>query len=110
MEDAGIIELFWERSERAIAELSEKYGAFCFAVAMNVLSDAEDAEECVNDTWLRAWNAIPPERPRHLRAWLGKITLSLALNRWQKIMLPKDTQGSNRFSPSLRTASPRAKT
>ena len=55
MEDAGIIELFWERSERAIAELSEKYGAFCFAVAMNVLSDAEDAEECVNDTWLRAW-------------------------------------------------------
>ena len=60
MEDTGIIELFWERSERAIAELSEKYGAFCFAVAMNVLSDAEDAEECVNDTWLRAWNAIPP--------------------------------------------------
>ena len=84
MEDAGIIELFWERSERAIVELGEKYGAFCFAVAMNVLSDAEDAEECVNDTWLRAWNAIPPERPRHLRAWLGKITLNLALNRWQK--------------------------
>ena len=67
MEDAGIIELFWERSERATAELSEKYGAFCFAVAMNVLSDAEDAEECVNDTWLRSF----PKSSIHGWAALG---------------------------------------
>jgi RNA polymerase sigma-70 factor (ECF subfamily) len=70
--------------ENALNELAVKYGTYCRTVAFNVLGDAEEAEECVNDTWLRVWNAIPPERPKVFHAWLGKITLRLALNRWQK--------------------------
>ena len=69
MEDAQIIELYWQREEAAIAETSEKYGAFLLSVAWNVLHVHHDAEECVNDTYLRAWNAIPPyppHRPAHL--------------------------------------------
>lgn len=84
MEDNQIIELFWNRNETAITEVTMKYGSYCYTIAMNVLSNHEDAEECVNDTWLRTWNAIPPERPKVFRAWVGKITLNLSLNRWQK--------------------------
>ena len=84
MEDDQIIELFWNREESAIEHAAVKYGTYCQTIAMNVLSNHEDAEECVNDTWLRVWNAIPPERPKVFHAWLGKITLRLALNRWQK--------------------------
>ncbi len=84
MEDNQIIELFWDRNESAITQVALKYGFYCHRIAMNVLSNHEDAEECVNDTWLRVWNAIPPERPKAFRAWLGKITLRLSLNRWQK--------------------------
>lgn len=84
MDDDQIVELFWNRDESAIGQAAEKYGAYCHTIAMNVLSNCEDAEECVNDTWLRVWNAIPPQRPRVFRAWVGKITLRLALNRWQK--------------------------
>ena len=84
MDDDRIIELFWNREESAIEHAAVKYGTYCQTIAMNVLSNHEDAEECVNDTWLRVWNAIPPERPTVFHAWLGKITLRLALNRWQK--------------------------
>lgn len=64
MEDQQIIRLFFERSEQAITELSRKYGALCFQIADNILDDPQDAEECVNDAWLGAWNSIPPQRPR----------------------------------------------
>lgn len=84
MEDAKIIELYWERDEQAIAESEKKYGAYCRSVAHNILSDAEDEEECVNDTWLRAWNAIPPERPRMFSVFLGKITRNLAIDLYRK--------------------------
>lgn len=84
MEDQRIIELYWQRDERAIPETAQKYGAFCAAIAANVLSDRRDAEECVNDTWLRAWNAMPPQRPRLLRPFLGRITRNLAINLWEK--------------------------
>ena len=84
MEDDQIIELFWNREESAIEKAAAKYDSYCQTIAMNVLSNHEDAEECVNDTWLRVWNAIPPERPKVFRAWVGKITLHLALNCWQK--------------------------
>ena len=63
MEDQQIIRLFFERSEQAITELSRKYGALCFQIADNILDDPQDAEECVNDAWLGAWNSIPPQRP-----------------------------------------------
>ena len=84
MDDDQIVELFWNREESAIEQAAEKYGSYCQTIALNILSNREDAEECVNDTWLRVWNAIPPERPKVFRAWVGKITLRLALNRWQK--------------------------
>ncbi len=81
MEDCQIVDLFWRRSEDAVAALSGKYAAYCYAVAWNILSNAEDAEECVNDTWLGAWNAMPPHRPSRLGAFVDKITRNLAFNR-----------------------------
>ena len=82
MEDQAIIELYWERDERAIRETDLKYGRFCHTLALNILSLREEAEECVSDAYHRVWNSIPPERPRAFRAWLGKIVRNLAINRW----------------------------
>ena len=84
MEDVEIIELYWQRNEQAIAETAQKYGAFCHSIAKNILSIDEDAEECVNDAFHQAWNAIPPQRPVRFRAWLGKTVRNLALNLWNK--------------------------
>lgn len=81
MKDQEIIALYHARDEQAIKESEEKYGGYCHSVAMNILNHRPDAEECVNDTWLRAWNAMPPHRPSVLRTYLGKITRNLALNR-----------------------------
>ncbi len=83
MEDHQIVELYFKRKEEAIRETDSKYGAYCFAVAENVLHNAEDSEECVSDTWLKAWNAIPPHRPTMLRMFLAKITRNLSFNRFQ---------------------------
>ena len=84
MEDSRIIELYFERSETAIVESERKYGRYCGTIAMNILGNREDTEECVSDTWLRAWNAIPPAKPRLLKAFFGRITRNLALNLWEK--------------------------
>ena len=73
MTDEEIIALFFERSERAISELAEKHGAAVRRVARNILGDERDAEECVNDTWLGAWNSIPPARPSPLRTYVCRI-------------------------------------
>ena len=81
MDDRQIIEGFFDRDESAITELSQKYGGYCFAIANNILESDEDAKECVNDAWLRAWDAIPPEKPNCLRLFLAKITRNLAFNR-----------------------------
>lgn len=81
MDDNRIIELYWQRSEDAIHQTSRKYGKYCYRIADNILADRQDSEECVNDTYLSAWNTIPPHRPGHLRAFLGRITRNLALNR-----------------------------
>lgn len=81
MEDAQIVELYWNRDERAITKTAERYGPYCRTVAGRILPDPGEAEECVNDTWLRAWNAIPPQRPRSLGAFLSKITRNLAFDR-----------------------------
>ncbi|MCR5295256.1 MAG: RNA polymerase sigma factor [Lachnospiraceae bacterium] len=81
MNDDEILDLYWARSERALSETADKYGNYLKAVALRILSAIEDAEESVNDTYLRAWNAIPPDRPSVLRLFLGKITRRLALNR-----------------------------
>ena len=81
MDDRQIIALFYERSEQAIAELSKKYGDLCFKIAINILSDPQDAEECVNDAYLGAWNSIPPQNPTPLRAYLCRIVRNLALKK-----------------------------
>ena len=80
MEDRQIIALYNERSEAALSETEKKYGRYCRTIAYNILNNEEDSEECVNDTWLRAWEAIPPQCPESLAAFLGKITRNLALN------------------------------
>ena len=84
MDDAMILDLYWSRSESAIHETAEKYGGYCSTIANNILRNQEDAEECVNDTYLRAWDAIPPQRPTVLRAFLGKITRNLSLNKYKE--------------------------
>ena len=84
MEDQQIIRLFWQRDEAAIKESQIKYGAYCTAVARNILHSVQDTEECVNDTWMRAWDTIPPEKPNRLAVFLGRITRNLAIDRFRK--------------------------
>lgn len=81
MKDIQIIELFFQRAEEAITRLAEKYGAMCRTIARRILWDERDSEECVNDTWVQTWNAIPPQRPNYLGGFVGRITRNLALNR-----------------------------
>ena len=83
MEDEKIIELYFERNESAIEETSEKYGNYLYKIAFNILSDNEDSEESVNDTYISAWNEIPPVRPNILSAFLGKITRYISLNKYR---------------------------
>ncbi len=82
MTDEEIIKLFFDRSESAIERVREQYGSLCASVAGRILPDKRDVEECVGDTWLNAWNAIPPERPNSLKAYLARITRNLALDRY----------------------------
>ena len=84
MEDAAIVALYFERSEKAIEESQKKYGKYCYSIAFHILNNNEDTEECVNDTYLRAWESIPPNKPEKLSAYLGKITRNLALNRYHR--------------------------
>ena len=84
MDDKEIINQFWERSESAISMLSDKYSKYCRVIAVNILGNAEDTEEVLNDAYHRIWNAIPPERPNNLRAFIGKIIRNLSFNRLEK--------------------------
>ena len=81
MEDRDIIALYFARDERAIRETADKYGDFCEGVAMGILGNRQDAEECVSDTYLRTWNSIPPKRPGSLKAFVGKIARNLSIDR-----------------------------
>lgn len=83
MEDKDIVDLYWKRDEKAISETVDKYGRYCYSIAYNILSDTEDAEESVNDTYLNAWNSMPPHRPAVLSTFLGKITRFISLKRWR---------------------------
>lgn len=84
MEDTAIIELYLKRSEQAIVETDTKYGGYCFSIAYNILANREDSEESVSDTYMTAWNTIPPRRPSFLNAFLGKVTRHLSIDRWRK--------------------------
>ena len=83
MEDSKILDLFWQREERAIAEIEKKYRNYCATIAGNILWDKEDVGECLNDTWFRAWKGIPPEKPSNLRMYLAKITRNLAIDKYR---------------------------
>jgi len=83
MQDTGIIELYWNRDERAIAESDRHYGRFCRRIAMSILSSLEDSEECVNDTWYRSWDSMPPQRPASLAAYFGRIVRNLSISRYR---------------------------
>ena len=84
MEDHEIVALYWDRDESAVRETDRKYGGFCFRIALNLLGIREDAEECVSDTYLAAWNAMPAQRPALLRSWLGRAVRNLSVDRWRK--------------------------
>ena len=84
MEDQHIVELYWQRSEEAIAQTQCKYGSFCLGIAANLLGNGEDAKECVNETLFQAWNLIPPQRPEKLRPWLGRIVRNISISLWRK--------------------------
>ena len=97
MEDEKIIDLYWNRDQGAIGHTAEKYGSYCGRIAKNILLNKEDCEECVNDTWLRAWNAMPDERPAILSAFLGAITRNLSLDRYRKLHTAKRGKGEVEF-------------
>ena len=83
MDDAKIVQLYWDRNEQAIPATADKYGRYCTSIANNILGNNEDAKECVNDTYLNAWNSMPPHRPSILSTFLGKIVRNLSFNRYK---------------------------
>ena len=99
MEDDSIVNLYWARSENAISETSKKYGDYCYSIAYGILGNAEDAAESVNDTYLDAWNAIPPHRPTILSTFLGKITRRISIDKWRRRTAEK--RGSNEITLAL---------
>ena len=89
MTDEEIIKLYFARSEKAIGETAKKYGKYCYTIANNILNNNEDSEECVNDTYFKTWETIPPERPLRFRAYLAKITRNSALRLYEKYSAEK---------------------
>lgn len=99
MKDEQIVALYWQRDEHAIDETRTKYGNYCRSIAYNILGCTEDAQECENDTYLAAWNAIPPHRPVVLGTFLGKLTRRISLDRWKTNTAQK--RGGNTVTLSL---------
>jgi len=89
MDDQRIVELYWSRAESAISETDKKYGTYLNSISYNILASREDAQECVNDTYHNAWNAMPPMRPSVLSTFLGKITRRLSIDRWRRLNAEK---------------------
>lgn len=84
MDDKRIVELYWERSETALEKTAAKYGKYCYSIAYNILNDTGDAQESVNDTYMAAWNSMPPHRPSILSTFLGKITRRISIDKWRR--------------------------
>ena len=99
MEDERIVALYWERSEDAIRQTQSKYDYYCMGIAGRILSNHEDARECVNDTYLAAWDAIPPQRPAVLSTFLGKLTRRISIDRWRA--LTADKRGGSAVTVAL---------
>lgn len=84
MEDEEIIQLLWDRKEKGLESMSEKYGKYCFSVSHRIVNNEEDAKECVNDTWFSAWNTIPPQKPYNLGGYLAKLVRNISINCYNK--------------------------
>ena len=110
MEDFQIIDLYFQRDETAISETAAKYGAFCQRIAQNILSIDADAEECVNDTYLQAWNSIPPHRPDRFGAWLGRVVRNIAINLWNRNHRKKRYAGMDLLLSELEDCLPSQRT
>lgn len=93
MKDTEIIDLYWNRDESAIAATAQSYGNYCYSIAYHILQSPEDAQECVNDTYWKAWLSIPPQRPSRLATYLGKITRNLSLDRLKRLNAQKRGKG-----------------
>ncbi|MBR2894867.1 MAG: sigma-70 family RNA polymerase sigma factor [Oscillospiraceae bacterium] len=93
MYDHEIVALYWERNETAVSATADKYGKYCHTISYNILNSEQDAEECVNDTWLGAWKSMPPQRPRYLAAYLGKIVRNCSLDRFRMYTAEKRRGG-----------------
>lgn len=89
MDDKNIVELYFSRNEEAIIQTDKKYGRYCYSIAYNILTNKEDAEESVSDTYMAAWSAIPPRRPSVLSTFLGKITRHISIDRWRECSATK---------------------
>lgn len=99
MDDLQIIDLYFDRSEAAIRETEIKYGSYCKKIAMNILSNEQDSEECLSDALLKVWNSIPPNRPQNLAAYIGKVIRNLSINRYKMKYAEKRAEGE--FAVSL---------
>ncbi len=99
MEDGHIVALYFARQEKALTQTAQKYGKYCHKIAFQILRNEEDAKECVNDTYLGAWNSIPPHKPRKLSIFLGTITRRIALDRFRRMTAEK--RGGNETEISL---------
>ncbi|MCF0123415.1 MAG: sigma-70 family RNA polymerase sigma factor [Ruminiclostridium sp.] len=106
MDDQEIIALYLGRNEQAVKETEKKYNAYCFRIAKNILSSQEDAEECVNDTWVTAWNKIPPTIPTSLKAFLGKLVRDLSLSRYRENHAKKRYHGMDAILEELEECIP----
>ena len=110
MKDHQIIDLYWQRDPAAIAETDRSYGRYCLQIAKNILTLTWDAEECVNDTWLAAWNQMPPSRPQCLRAFLGRIVRNVSISRWRANRAQKRYNGMELLLSELEDCLPAAQT
>lgn len=97
MDDTEILNLFLARDESAITAASSHYGGYCMTIADNILHDRTEAEECVSDAWLAAWNSIPPQQPASMRAYLGKLARHFALSRWRRSHAQKRGEGQTQL-------------
>jgi len=89
LDDESIVRMFWARDEQAIPSTADKYGKYCISIAQNILGNKEDAEECVNDAYLQAWNSIPPHRPNVLSTFLGRLVRNLSINKYRHNIVKK---------------------
>ncbi len=106
MDDREIVELYWRRDEAAIVQTECKYGAFCLGIATSLLSNGEDAKECVNEAFFQAWNLIPPQRPEKLRPWLGRIVRNISVSLWRKNHRQKRYNGLDQALEELEDSIP----